>query len=104
MLDVGFKLLVRGCGTHCLTFSSCPGVVVTQPDGGIALETQDSRLTQLSYYNGMLWTGARQIWKFECVFICQLILQALLSVLLTVCRNGNAGLPLEGGVSLQVVE
>ncbi len=39
---------------------SAAGVVVTQPDGGIALETQDSRLTQLSYYNGMLWTGARQ--------------------------------------------
>lgn len=45
------------------------GVVVTQPDGGIALEPQDSRLTQLSYYNGMLWTGAPdlapKIMKFE---------------------------------------
>ncbi|CAL8465747.1 g5283 [Coccomyxa elongata] len=37
---------------------SAAGVVVTQPDGGIALETQDSRLTQLSYHNGMLWTAA----------------------------------------------
>lgn len=33
-------------------------VVVTQPDGGIALAAQDSRLTQVSYANGMLWTGA----------------------------------------------
>nr|QOL01153.1 putative extracellular protein CSOL_076 [Pseudococcomyxa simplex] len=37
---------------------SAAGVVVTQPDGGIALEPQDSRLTQVSYYNGMLWTAA----------------------------------------------
>ncbi|EIE18419.1 hypothetical protein COCSUDRAFT_68334 [Coccomyxa subellipsoidea C-169] len=37
---------------------SAAGVVVTQPDGGIALDPQDSRLTQVSYYNGMLWTAA----------------------------------------------
>ncbi len=34
------------------------GVVVTQPDGGVALDQQDSRLTQLSYSGGMLWAGA----------------------------------------------
>lgn len=36
------------------------GVVVTQPDGGLALDQQDARLTQLSFSNGMLWTGARE--------------------------------------------
>lgn len=35
------------------------GVTVTQPDGGVALDQQDSRVTQLSYSNGMLWAGAR---------------------------------------------
>ena len=34
------------------------GVTVTQPDGGVALDQQDSRITQLSYSNGMLWAGA----------------------------------------------
>ncbi len=33
-------------------------VVVTQPDGGTALDQGDSRLTQLAYSGGMLWTGA----------------------------------------------
>jgi hypothetical protein len=36
---------------------SASGVAITQPDGGVALDPQDSRLTQVSYSNGMLWTG-----------------------------------------------
>ena len=35
-------------------------VIVTQPDGGTALDQGDSRLTQLSYSDGMLWTGAER--------------------------------------------
>ena len=33
-------------------------VTVTQPDGGVALDPHDSRLTQVSNMDGMLWTGA----------------------------------------------
>lgn len=33
-------------------------VTVTQPGGGIALDPHDSRLTQVSNLDGMLWTGA----------------------------------------------
>lgn len=33
-------------------------VTVTQPDGGVALYPHDSRLTQVSNMDGMLWTGA----------------------------------------------
>ena len=32
-------------------------VTVTQSNGGIALDPHDSRLTQVSYLDGMLWTG-----------------------------------------------
>ena len=32
-------------------------VTVTQPDGGVALDPHDSRLTQVSNMDGMLWTG-----------------------------------------------
>ena len=32
-------------------------VTVTQSNGGIALDPHDSRLTQVSYMDGMLWTG-----------------------------------------------
>ena len=33
-------------------------VTVTQSNGGVALDSHDSRLTQVSYLDGMLWTGA----------------------------------------------
>ena len=33
-------------------------VTVTQSNGGVALDPHDSRLTQVSYMDGMLWTGA----------------------------------------------
>ena len=33
-------------------------VTVTQAAGGIALDPHDSRLTQVSNLDGMLWTGA----------------------------------------------
>ena len=33
-------------------------VTVTQSNGGVALDPHDSRLTQVSYLDGMLWTGA----------------------------------------------
>lgn len=36
-------------------------VTVTQSGGEIALDPHDSRLTQVSYDNGMLWTGANLI-------------------------------------------
>ena len=32
-------------------------VTVTQSNGGVALDPHDSRLTQVSYLDGMLWTG-----------------------------------------------
>ena len=32
-------------------------VAVTQSDGGIALDAHDSRLTQVSNLDGMLWAG-----------------------------------------------
>ena len=32
-------------------------VTVTQSNGGVALDPHDSRLTQVSYMDGMLWTG-----------------------------------------------
>lgn len=32
-------------------------VTVTQPAGGVALDTHDSRLTQVSNLDGMLWAG-----------------------------------------------
>ncbi len=33
-------------------------VTVTQPAGGVALDPHDSRLTQVSNLDGMLWAGA----------------------------------------------
>ena len=33
-------------------------VTVTQSNGGVAVDPHDSRLTQVSYLDGMLWTGA----------------------------------------------